>query len=68
MKIPNPFATPTPLEVATKQLHVAQLQLLEALGAREAANGHVSVLEARVERLQQTVQTYSGTPRSTNPL
>ena len=66
MKLFNLFKQPSPLDVAIKQLRFAQLQLLEANGAREAAIGHVNVLEARVKRLQQTVQTYSETPSSGN--
>ena len=66
MKFLNPFKQPSPLDVAVKQLRFAQLQLLEANGAREAAIGHVNVLEARVKRLQQTVQMYSETPSSGN--
>ena len=66
MKLFNLFKQPSPLDVAIKQLRFAQLQLLEANGAREAAIGHVNVLEARVKRLQQTVQTYSETPPAAN--
>ena len=66
MKLFNLFKQPSPLDIAIKQLRFAQLQLLEANGAREAAIGHVNVLEARVKRLQQTVQTYSETPSSGN--
>jgi hypothetical protein len=64
MKIPNPFVQPSPLDIATKQLRFAQIQLLDACGALEAAKGHVSVLQERVKRLQSTVQTYSETPQS----
>jgi hypothetical protein len=62
MKLFNLFSPPSPLDLAIKQLRLAQLQLLEACGARESAQGHVTVLEARVKRLQATVQTYSETP------
>jgi hypothetical protein len=62
MKIPNPFSPPSPLDVAAKQLRLAQLNLLEAHGALEAAKGHVRVLEERVARLKVTVQAYSETP------
>ncbi len=66
MKFPNPFSPPSPLDMATKQLRHAQLQLLEACGAMEAAKGHVLVLQERVKRLQSTVQTYSETAGSSN--
>jgi len=56
------FSPPSPLDMATKQLRLAQLNLLEACGALEVAKGHVAVLQERVKRLQSTVQTYSETP------
>lgn len=66
MKFPNPFSPPNPLDVAIKQLRLAQLHLLEACGSLEAAKGHVAVLQERVKRLQVTVQTYSETPADSN--
>jgi hypothetical protein len=69
MNLTNPFKHPTPLDVATKQLRFAQLQLLEANGAKEAAIGHVDVLEVRVKRLQETVQAFSTpSPSNTSPV
>jgi len=59
MNILNPFRLPTPLDVAAKELRLAQLELLAACGAREAAAGRVTVLESRVKRLEATVVTYS---------
>jgi hypothetical protein len=53
------FRQPDPIDIAVKQLRLAQLQLLEACGAREAAQGHVTVLETRIRRLQQTVEGYA---------
>jgi len=61
MNFLKPFQLPTPLDVAAKELRLAQLELLSACGAREAATGRVTVLEARVKRLEATVNTYSKT-------
>jgi hypothetical protein len=61
LKLLKAFAPPTPLDMATKQLRLAQLNLLEAAGALEAAKGHVNVLTERVRRLQSDVQRYSET-------
>jgi hypothetical protein len=59
MNFMKPFQLPTPLDVATKELRLSQLELLQACGAREAAAGRVTVLEARVKRLQATVVAYT---------
>jgi hypothetical protein len=59
MNLFKPFQLPTPLDVATKELRLSQLELLQACGAREAAAGRVTVLESRVKRLQATVVSYT---------
>jgi hypothetical protein len=58
------FRLPHPLNVAVKELHMAQLELLQAHGALEAAKGHVAVLGERVKRLQATVDAYSKSAES----
>jgi hypothetical protein len=63
-KIRDMFRLPHPLNVAVKELQMAQLELLQAHGALEAAKGHVSVLGERVKRLQATVDLYSKSEES----
>jgi hypothetical protein len=53
------FKQPDPMDVAVKHLHTAQLQMLEACGVRENAQAHVTILETRIKRLQQTVESYA---------
>lgn len=53
------FRLPDPFEVVTRELRMAQLDLLQAQGVQEVAAGHVNVLQARVKRLQGAVDGYA---------
>lgn len=57
MNLLDLFRTPKPAAVAAEHLRIAQLQLLEAHGEREAANARVNTLQERVRRLTTTVDT-----------
>jgi hypothetical protein len=67
MNLFNLFSAPKPADIAEKHLRLAQLQLLEAHGAREAANAQVNALQERVRRLTTTVQTLSAESPSDIP-
>ena len=64
-KIKDLFGLPHPMNVAVKELHMAQLDLLEAQGSLENAKGRVSILGERVKRLQSTVDAYAKTNENT---
>lgn len=49
---------PQPKDVVAKELHIAQLSLLEAYGAQESANGRATILETRVARLKETLKSF----------
>lgn len=58
------FAPPQPIDVAKKELHLAELDLLAAQRAQESAAGHVETLKSRIKRLHMQVAGYAANARS----
>lgn len=53
------FRTPSPLELATRELTQAELALLEAQSAREYADAMVMYHGERIDRLRRYIRDYN---------
>lgn len=58
------FALPQPIDVAKKELHATELDLLEAQRAQEAYAGYVETLKLRRNRLYAQVAGYANSSQA----
>jgi hypothetical protein len=59
----NPFRTLTPREMLTRQLEDAQRSKITSAAIAEEHAAHVTMLNARIARIQREIQAMTPTPQ-----
>jgi hypothetical protein len=63
----NPFRTLTPREMLTRQLEDAQRSKITSAAIAEEHAAHVTMLNARIARIQREIQAMTPTPQPGDP-